>query len=203
MVDSKKFGFQKVAAKGKLDGTEKLSAQDSRQWFRDQALNVRKMSVAKFQSETTPFQNIENLSTESIGKMYTFVYDPKWKEKLPYYDTFPLIFPIEYKNDRMLGLNLHYLSPYLRARLMDALYSTLNNEKYNKTTKLQINYQILKGAAQFKYFKPCLKCYLFDHVRSPFMYIGPNQWDYVMMLPLQRFQKASAERVWSESMSNV
>jgi hypothetical protein len=139
--------------------------------------------------------------------MYFFNYDPKYKDILPYYDTFPLVFPIEIpypgSEPGFLGINLHYLSPFLRAKLMDALYQTLNNKKYDKTTKLQIDYQILKGAGQFKYFKPCVKHYLFSHVRSPFQYIPPNNWDYVMILPMARFQKASQERVWMESILKV
>jgi hypothetical protein len=200
------YAFQNLSRKGKIDLDKKLTPQDSRDWFRDQALRVKGMSVPKFQADTTPFQNIENLSINSIGRMYCFVYDPKNKDdpkKLPYYDTFPLIFPIDFQKDGFLGINLHYLSPFLRAKLMDALYTTLNNTKYNKTTKLQISYQILKGAAQMSYFKPCLKKYLADHVRSPFMYITPNQWDYTLMLPLERFKRRSKEFVWMESMLSV
>jgi hypothetical protein len=200
------YAFQNLSRKGKIDLDKKLSPQDSRDWFRDQALRVKGMSVPKFQADTTPFQNIENLSINSIGRMYCFVYDPKNKDdpkKLPYYDTFPLIFPVDFQKDGFLGINLHYLSPFLRAKLMDSLYTTLNNTKYNKTTKLQISYQILKGAAQMNYFKPCLKKYLADHVRSPFMYITPNQWDYTLMLPLERFQRRSKEFVWMESMLSV
>jgi hypothetical protein len=55
--------------------------------------------------------------------------------------------------DGFLGINLHYISPLLRAKLMDALYSTINNKNYNDTTSLQISYDILKSAAQFRLFK--------------------------------------------------
>jgi hypothetical protein len=198
------YNFQKLAKKGKLSGFDiKRNTEEARQWFRSQAYDVKKLSVPKFQAGATAFQNIENLSQNSIGKMYTYVYDPKWKEVLPYYDTFPLVFPIEFKGDRMLGINMHYLSPFLRAKLMDQLYSTINNNKFDKTTKLKINYEILKGASQFKYFKPCLKMYLFSNVRSPFQYIPPEAWDYTLLLPLARFQKKSAEYVWFDSMSKV
>ena len=135
--------------------------------------------------------------------MYFFGYDPKHAATLKYYDIFPLIYPIDFKNDRFLGINLHYLPPYLRARLMDSLYQVLNNDKYDKTTKLQINYQILKNTGQYKYFKPCLHMYLFSHVRSPFQYIEPKFWDYVALLPLERFKKASRERIWMESVMSV
>jgi len=192
------YNFQKVAKNLPFD-KKKAGPEQSREWFRNLAYNIKKTSVPQFQRSATPFQNIENLSPNSIGKMYCFTYDPKWKEKLPYYDVFPLIFPIDFKSDRMLGINLHYLAPGLRARLMDALYTTINNDKYNKTTKLKINYDILKAASQFKYFKPCIKTYLFDHVQSPFMYIQPEAWDYTLFLPLERFKKKDKNFVWLQS----
>lgn len=191
--------FQKIA-KGQRINPGDLSNQASREWFRDQAIGVRKMSVKDFQKSATPFQVMENLSLKSVGKMYSFVYDPKWKETLPYYDTFPLVFPFSFKDDRMLGLNMHYLPPGARATLMNALYDTLEIGNKNSTTALKINYQILNGASQFKYFKPCIKSYLFSHVRSPYQNISPQLWDYTLMLPLARFQKQSADAVWLQSM---
>lgn len=198
----KKYSFQKIA-KGERIMPGDLNSQSSREWFRDQALGIKKMSVKDFQKTASPFQNMENLSLNSIGKMYSFVYDPKWKETLPYYDTFPLIFPFDLKEDRIMGLNLHYLPPALRATLMNALYDNLQVGKKNSNTYLKINYQILAGASKYKYFKPCLKSYLFDHVRSPFMNISPQLWDYTLMLPLARFQKKTQDYVWIESALKV
>jgi hypothetical protein len=199
---AEKYNFQK-AAQGERINPFDLSSKASREWFRDQALNVKTMGVKDFQATATPFQNLENLSIKSIGKMYSFVYDPKWKETLPYYDTFPLVFPFDLQRDRMLGLNMHYLPPGARASLMNALYDTLNSGKTNSTTQLKITYQVLKGASQFKAFKPCIKTYLFDHVRSPFMNVSPQLWDYTLLLPLARFQKKSADFVWLESMLKI
>ena len=130
-------------------------------------------------------------------------YDPKLKLTLPYYDKFPLIFPIEMYDDGFLGINLHYLPPMFRARLMDALYSTLNNNKLNEKSKLLISYKILKGASRYKYFKPCIKRYLTTHLRSRFFLVEPPKWDVVLMLPLARFQKATKDRVWEESMNKI
>ena len=198
------YNFQKIAKNATDAGFGgNVDTKAAREWYRNAAYDVKSMSVPKFQRSATPFQNIENLSPNSIGKMYCFSYDPKWKEELPYYDVFPLIFPFHFEKDRMLGINMHYLPPGMRAKLMDALYTTINNNKYDKTTKLRISYGILKGASQFKLFKPCIHCYLFDHVKSPFMNITPNLWDYTILLPLARFKKKSAEVVQMESLFKV
>jgi len=147
------------------------------------------------------FEKVVKLSPDSIGKLYFVAYDPKWKDKLPYYDTFPLIFPIEFYPDGMLSLNMHYLPPLARARLMDALYTT--NTKHDNTTKLKISYSILKGASQFSYFKPCIKKHLFSHVQSPYIYIKPEYWDMTLFLPTARWQKEGQDTVWMESMKMV
>lgn len=110
------------------------------------------------------------------GMMYLFRYDPKGKKTLPYYDTFPLIFPVEKYSDGFLGINFHYLPPVLRAKLMDAIYGTVTNKKYDDTTKVRLSYNILKGASKYKAFKPTVKHYLFDHVRSPFLEITAVEW---------------------------
>ena len=131
--------------------------------------------------------------------MYAFFYDPKTKAKLPYYDRFPLIFPIKKLPDGFLGINMHYLPYQLRARLMDALYSITNNKKYNGSTKLKISYNILNSASKFKFFKPTVKRYLNEKVKSRFLFINPTEWDIAIFLPVERFSKASKEVVFNAS----
>ena len=84
---------------------------EARQWFRDQAQEIRR-------NQATPQRLIPGNRTDLTnillpGRMYSFLYDPKWKNQLPYYDTFPLIFVVENEKDSFLGLNLHYLAPEL------------------------------------------------------------------------------------------
>ena len=131
--------------------------------------------------------------------MYMFKYDPKLKNELPYYDVFPLIFPIGPADGGFLGLNMHYLPLNYRAKLMDALYQTTNNKTFDETTKLKINYSILKKATVMNYYKPCIKHYLFGHVRSNFIYMKPEEWDIALFLPTARFMKATEKQVWADS----
>jgi hypothetical protein len=132
-----------------------------------------------------------------------YVYDAKTKDTLPYWDAFPLIFHVKTEKDGFYGINMHYLDLGLRARLMDALYSTINNENYDETTKLNISYNLLKQASNLKLFEPCFKKYLFSQVRSRMIFVEPKEWDIALFLPLQRFQKASSDQVWRESYSKV
>ncbi len=189
--------FQSLANKGKAEGFTTASVKDARQWFRDAALEIKNVNRQKMMSDRSNLKS--QIDEKCIGKMYAFFYDPKLKETLPYYDMFPLVFIVDFKPDGFLGINLHYLPPILRAKLMDALYQTINNTKYNASTKLKLSYQILKSASKYRWFKPCLKHYLFAHVKGNYLNIEPNNWDAALMLPTEQFRKANKETVWKES----
>ena len=138
-----------------------------------------------------------------IGGMYMFMYSPKTKDKLEFYDTFPLVIPIKDYSDGFLGINLHYLDPRNRALLMDGLYETLNDENYDDRTRLKVTYELLAGASKYRYFRPCIKRYLSNHVNSRFIEIEAAEWDNVLFLPTERFEKANRKKVWDNSKKKV
>ena len=102
-------------------------------WFRSVVNRAR----GKFSSETPSsiLAKHEAAANQVLGKMYFFTYNPKWKKELPWYDTFPLVFPIKTYSDGFLGLNFHYLSPKERAVLMDQLKSFASNKRIDESTK--------------------------------------------------------------------
>lgn len=171
---------------------------DSVKWFQDQARKTKVKPSELMRQDKTRLKN--NLR---IGDMGFFFYDPKHKKTLPYYDTFPLVLKIEDYEDGFLGLNFHYLPYVLRAKLMDALFSVTNNKKYDESTKLLISYDILKSAAKFSLYKPCVKRYLTNHVRSRFLKIYANEWDMALFLPVHNFEKATATKVWQDSRGKI
>jgi hypothetical protein len=195
--------FQSIAKKGKAAGINPNKTAEARNWYRNQASQLASRNVNKNRMMNDKQNAVNSISASDIGKMYMFFYDPKGKATLPYYDIFPMIFPIGFQEGGFLGINLHYLPPYLRAKLMDALYSTANNNKYDNTTKLKISYDMLNSAAKFGAFSPCVKKYLWDHVQSKFLYVEPSNWDTALMLPLERFQKATKTKVFNDSIAKV
>jgi hypothetical protein len=156
-------------------------------WFRDQAAAVTDANARKLIDTREPFKRLLSLSETSVGRMYMFVYDPKWKRKLPWYDTYPLVIPIDYSTDSFLGLNLHYLPPMARAAFMDKLYTLINNDRMDSSTKIRLTYGILKAREFEPYMRQCIKRYLFAHVRSNFLAISSKEWDIAIMLPTQNF----------------
>lgn len=136
-----------------------------------------------------------------VGRMYFFVYDPKHKATLPYYDTFPLVFPIRYYSDGFLGINLHYLDIRNRAALFGQLMQVATNQRYNDKTRLRLSYSILQSMGNLH--TPCIKRYLHSHVRSKLIFVHPSEWEKALFLPVEAFEKAPASRVWRESRRKI
>jgi len=177
-----------VAAKARAAGN----------WFRSIVNRTR----GQFSKETPQkiLSRQDSLVSKSVlGKMYFYSYNPKWKDKLPWYDTFPLVFPIERYPDGFLGLNFHYLAPKHRAILMDQLKAFANNNKYDETTKLRLSYNMLKGFTKYKRARPTVHRYLNSKVNSKFVLVNADEWEVALFLPVERFKKASKKQVWAHS----
>jgi len=123
-----------------------------------------------------------------IGKMYFYWYDPKTKEKLPRWDRFPLVIPIEQYSNGFLGLNLHYVSARARISILASLSEYRSNSKYDATTRLRLSYDLLRRASKLPMVQPCIKRYLYSHVRSGFLEVTADEWDIAILLPVQRFE---------------
>ena len=130
------------------------------------------------------------------GKLNMFFYDPKHKKTLPYYDTFPLVLPLEVYSDGFLGINMHYLPISLRIKLLDKLVDYSNNTRFDETTRLVVDYSKLKS---IRLIRPTIHKYLSGYTKSQFRRIDADEFTIATLLPVQRFKKASAQEVWKES----
>lgn len=168
---------------------------NAKMWLREQAMSVNSVNPKQVLAQ----QPDRMVTKITIGRMYLFMYDPKTKKDLPYYDKFPLIFPFQKAPDGFYGINMHYLPHLMRAKLMDNLYTLSNNKNIDDTTKLRLSYELLNKASKFRYFKPCVKHYLNNHVKSRFLWVPADKWDTALFLPLERFVGASKQQVWRDS----
>ena len=134
------------------------------------------------------------------GRLNMFFYDPKFKKTLPYYDTFPLVLPLEIYPDGFLGIKFHYLPIPLRIKLLDKLVDYSNNTNFDESTKLVVDYSRLKSLS---IIKPTLHRYLAGQTKSQFRRIDADEFMVAALLPVQRFKKASASAVWKDSRSMI
>ena len=181
MAVSKYIQSVKDASRGRPKSTE---------WYKDKIKEFGKPGA------TDLIRDGKRSNAPFYGRLNLFFYDPKWKKKLPYYDTFPLVLPIEKYPDGFLGINMHYLPIPLRIRLLDRLVDFSNNTKFDESTKLIVNYSKLKNV---RLIRPTIHRYLSGHTKSQFRRIDADEFTIATLLPVQRFKKASETEVWSDS----
>ena len=140
------------------------------------------------------------LGKPSGGRMSMFYYDPKTKNKMPFYDTFPLVLPIEVVPRGFMGINFHYLPYALRFQLLQEMQRYATNGKFDKSTRINANYQSLKNV---KLIKPAIKKYLWSQVRSNFLRIDADEMALACYLPVAQFQKASIGKVFADSRRRI
>lgn len=172
---------------------------ESRNWFRQKIKSLRSIKREELMEEDP----LKQTSQEIVGSMYMFFYDPKHKDTLPYYDTFPLVVVVGPAEGGFYGLNLHYLPPILRAKMLDALMDITTNTKYNNSTRFKMSYALLTKTAKLKYFKPCFKHYLNEHVQSKFAMVPAPEWEIATFLPTADFRKSNSKKVYSDSQKMI
>jgi len=134
-----------------------------------------------------------------IGKMYMFRYAPKTRVDLEYYDTFPLMFLLKVNRNRILGINIHYMPYILRARLMIRLLTLpKNNNRFDRSTRLKISYEILKKTARLKMAMPLIRQYDRKRIRSRLIEVPSQDWNLATFLPMEAFKKAGRQDIWND-----
>ena len=136
----------------------------------------------------------------NFGTLNMFIYSPKHKDTLPYYDTFPLVLPIGPAAGGFMGLNFHYLPIQMRIRLLDKIVDgggSLNvAAQSGKRPILITDYSQLK---RIPMAKAIVKHYLTGYVKSDFRAITSEELIVAALLPVQRFQKGSAQAAYLDT----
>ena len=163
-------------------------------WFRTK---IREFGAP---SSTDLIREGKRARTPFFGRLNMFFYSPKYKDKLPYYDRFPLVLPLERYGDGFMGINMHYLPIPLRIKLLDRLYEFSSNDKFDSTTRLTATYNSVKNISLVK---PTIKKYLYNFVETQYRRIDADEFVVATLLPVQRFTKATSRKVWRDSRSMV
>ena len=146
-------------------------------WYRKQVNNMTtpgaKSLINKGKATLSP----------KYGMMNLFGYDPKYKATLPYYDKFPLIFPIEPAKGGFIGINFHYLPFGARVAFLKQLSENASDKNFDKKTRYMIDW------VSNPYFKKTTKRYLNSQVRTSFLNIPADEMAIAIFLPVARFMK--------------
>ena len=162
----------------------------STQWYRDKIKEFGQPGAMDL------IRDGKQSRTPHYGRMNMFFYDPKGRKTLPYYDTFPLVLPIERYPDGFLGINFHYLPMALRLKLLDRIVDFSNNTKFDESTIIDANYSQLKN---IKEIKPTLKRYLAGRVKTRFRRVDADEFTVAALLPIARWKKGTQQDVYRDS----
>jgi len=178
---------------------ERYSMQ-SLKWFTSKINNLKNPIALANQIRKETDRNTNRFL---IGGLYFFYYSAKYADKLPYWDAFPLVLPLERYGDGFLGMNLHYLPPRIRAGFMDKLMNFAIYDDNDEIKRLRITYDIISASRRYKEFRPCIKRYLYQNIASKMLKVEPNEWETAVFLPVHQFQKAKVNEVWQDSIKEI
>lgn len=190
--------FDQLNKQATLSGIQK-GTKKSLEWFKDRLAAITQVNRNSILND----DSLKSVSTPLVGRMFMYFYDPKHKKTLPYYDRFPLVIMVDKAPGGFYGLNLHYLEPRLRARFFDKLLEYSNNNKYDKTTRFKLSYELLKASSRMAAFKPCYKRYLTEHIRSKIAEVPSSEWEIALFLPTEQFKKSRNSSVWKNSKLSI
>ena len=160
---------------------------------RDLSINWYKKKVADLSNRISAARLMRDNKLKkapTFNKLHFFRYDPKLKATLPYYDTFPLVMPIQSAKGGFLGINFHYLPIPLRMRLLE----TLDKRGFRG------DYRKLKNIREVK---PTIKHYLRRQFVSGFLELEEDDYAPAIFMPVAQFRKASASQVWRDSRRKI
>ena len=159
---------------------------------RDLSINWYKKKVADLSNKVSAARLMRGKTRKApeYNRLYFFRYDPKLKSILKYYDTFPLVMPIQSAPGGFLGINFHYLPIPLRMKLLETLDKRGFRGDYSK----------LKNIREVK---PTIKHYLRRQFVSGFLELEEDDYAPAIFMPVAQFRKASASQVWRDSRRKI
>ena len=160
-------------------------------WYRSQ---VNRIASGKTAGQL--FREGKLQARPSVGRLNLFGYNPKLRNKLPYYDIFPLVLPLEPTKGGFMGMNFHYLPPLLRFRLLERMQARASDRRFDSKTRFEVAYDDVKA---IKLVKPTIKKYLYAYVQTGFLRINADDAAVAIYLPVQRFKKAPEATVYADS----
>jgi hypothetical protein len=179
----------------------KTAFRKSKAWYEQQMILLMKQINSPWMVlKGNPTQ----LTTKLMpGKMYMYIYDPLYKDKLPYFDRFPCTLLYQRSISGFSGINFHYLPYQMRVHLLFHLMQYKTNAKMDESTRIKYSWAAIKGVTKFAAAVPAFHNYNFGGLRSTFREIRAYDWTTAVLLPVEQFVKAPDDRIWDKSRQAV
>ncbi len=142
------------------------------------------------------------------GRMYLYQYDALWKDQLNYWDSLPLVFffgQFRSKAGKQIlqGLNLHYLPPAYRAKLLLELLKLKTGKSKSPKARLRLSWEAVRAVSKSKACMAAVHNYRVDHIKSKLTQIDYMHWQIVAFLQVAQWQKSSRGNVYKDSLARI
>lgn len=166
----------------------KVMSMMSKSWFREEAIRLKKIRFNKRRFIISNSDDVKKRIT--IGRLYLFEYYPKGVDTLPVWDRFPLCLPFRGTDKGFYGINLHYLTYFQRAYLLERLVRGANKS----SNRLRVSWEILNSFSRVPVAEHATKQYLLSQVQSPFKLIEIEDYTKAIMMPMAEYYGEEARK---------
>jgi hypothetical protein len=128
------------------------------------------------------------------GNMYFYRYSAE--TLTPFYDEYPLIFMIRKKGSLIEGINFHYMGVARRRALLNEMKPFFNTDVIESDTRLLVRRfrNLLLVTRKLRDAKIALHRYKINNIRSKIIMVEPENWEYAIREPTQKFITNSGNR---------
>lgn len=171
------------------------------QWFRQSLADIRKKKLGKpTDYEPLLLDKSRNVGRKLRGQVLLFRYRPDSKTK--FYDRYPVIIVLEVTGSQIIGLNLHYVPPMDRIKLILLMNSLLYNQKETNLQKTRLKiFSLLNKKVFAKYMGAAINRYTVKNIAGKPKLTTPEEWSYLAFLPV--FKGISPSKLYSEVLKQV
>lgn len=179
----------------------KIESKNAVQWFKDSIRGLKKNQLGKQQDYLNIIKdNKRNVRNTLRGQVLLFQYRPKDKPK--FYDRFPIVIVLDFKGRNLLGLNLHYIPPLDRLRILLLMNTLIFNPKEQNLQKTRIRILSLLNKQIFaKYLGTAVNYYTVENIVGKPKITTPEEWTHFAFLPL--FKGINPAKLYAEIKQRV
>tara|TARA_R110001599_G_C12167848_1_gene652893 strand:- start:680 stop:1330 length:651 start_codon:yes stop_codon:yes gene_type:complete len=152
-------------------------------WFNEKVKEL--ISISESPSELlTKWERRAN--KVQLYRFNMFFYDAKTKKTLPYFDMFPLVFPLRRLGNSFTGINAHYLPPSFKEDFFNIYNKFALNDEFDETTLYRMTWSKI---SRFKIMRPLIRQYSLSNIKSRFLVLNADEVPTALALPLARLVK--------------
>jgi len=172
------------------------------QWFRESLNEIRKNKVGKpTDYESLSKDKSRNAVRKLRGQVLLFRYKPS-NSKIKFYDRYPVVIVLEITGNHIIGLNLHYVPPLDRIKLILMMNALLFDQKEQNLQKTRLKiFSLLNKKIFAKYMGTAVNKYTVKNIVGKPKLTNPKEWSYLAFLPV--FKGISPSKLYSEITKEV